>query len=208
MRDQIPFSARLLPAIPSPLYSPACSVASAIKRRSNVGRISSPRLANAQSVMVIPWGLQDPLETAAFVWRATRSAGGGRTRSVARAQRDEATDCGLKSAAASRLRSSSALINCSRPEAVTQAMPILAQLGKAFGGYANGFVEISAGFLEDKPTVDALSARQDLSPEVYAAHAMDWIAEGATMVGGCCEVGPAHIAEMARRLRADGHTLI
>ncbi|MCH2168297.1 MAG: homocysteine S-methyltransferase family protein [Oceanicola sp.] len=101
-----------------------------------------------------------------------------------------------------------ALINCSRPEAVTQAMPILAQLGKAFGGYANGFVEISAGFLEDKPTVDALSARQDLSPEVYAAHAMDWIAEGATMVGGCCEVGPAHIAEIARRLRADGHTLI
>ena len=25
---------------------------------------------------------------------------------------------------------------------------------------------------------------------------------GASIIGGCCEVGPAHIAELARRLRA------
>jgi len=28
-----------------------------------------------------------------------------------------------------------------------------------------------------------------------------WIKQGATIVGGCCEVGPAHVAELAKRLR-------
>ena len=30
--------------------------------------------------------------------------------------------------------------------------------------------------------------------------ALGWIDRGATIVGGCCEIGPAHIAEIARRL--------
>jgi homocysteine S-methyltransferase len=30
---------------------------------------------------------------------------------------------------------------------------------------------------------------------------------GATIVGGCCEVGPAHIRHLAARLRAEGHTI-
>ncbi len=100
------------------------------------------------------------------------------------------------------------LINCSTPEAIPAAMDILAQGGKPFGAYANGFTRIAEGFLKDKPTVDALSARQDLGPEAYATHAMGWIAQGATIVGGCCEVGPAHIAEIARQLRAAGHEVV
>ena len=37
----------------------------------------------------------------------------------------------------------------------------------------------------------------------------EWILEqGATIVGGCCEVGPDHIAEIARRLRAAGHQIV
>ena len=99
------------------------------------------------------------------------------------------------------------LTNCSSPEAITQSMPVLATAGKPFGGYANGFVKISEGFLGAKPTVDSLTARQDLGPDAYARFAMDWIAQGATIVGGCCEVGPDHIAELARRLRAAGHEI-
>ena len=34
----------------------------------------------------------------------------------------------------------------------------------------------------------------DLTPEVYAAEAQSWIAAGARIVGGCCGVGPEHIA--------------
>jgi len=36
---------------------------------------------------------------------------------------------------------------------------------------------------------------------------MGWVNQGATIVGGCCEVGPAHITEVARRLREAGHEI-
>ncbi|MEP4194459.1 MAG: homocysteine S-methyltransferase family protein [Aliishimia sp.] len=105
-------------------------------------------------------------------------------------------------------RVAAVMANCSRPEAITEAMPVLAKSGLPFGGYANGFTKITDGFKKDAPTVDALQARQDLSPEAYARFAVDWADFGATIIGGCCEVGPTHIAETARRLTANGHVLI
>lgn len=93
------------------------------------------------------------------------------------------------------------LANCSTPEAMPAALDAISKGGLPFGAYANGFTMISAGFLEDAPTVDALTSREDMGPSVYADHVMGWIDQGATIVGGCCEVGPAHIAEIARRLR-------
>jgi len=103
---------------------------------------------------------------------------------------------------------SAILANCSVPEAIDAAMGVLATGNKPFGGYANGFTKISDDFLGDKPTVDALTARQDLGPDAYARHAMGWIAQGATVVGGCCEVGPAHIARLADEIRAAGHPIV
>jgi S-methylmethionine-dependent homocysteine/selenocysteine methylase len=100
------------------------------------------------------------------------------------------------------------LINCSRPEAVAAALEIIKGFGKPFGAYANGFTRISEGFLKDAPTVDALEQRTDLGPEAYADFAMGWVGQGATIVGGCCEVGPAHIAELARRLKEAGHEIV
>lgn len=100
------------------------------------------------------------------------------------------------------------LINCALPEAITASMDVLAKGNLPFGAYANGFTKITAAFLEDKPTVDALTARQDLDPEAYAAFAMKWIDQGATIVGGCCEVGPAHIAKMAETITAAGHHIV
>lgn len=100
------------------------------------------------------------------------------------------------------------LVNCSAPESIAAALDVLAASGKSYGAYANGFEMITADFLKDKPTVDALSARRDMTPAVYADYAMSWVDQGATIVGGCCEVGPAHIAEIANRLRAAGHDII
>ena len=100
------------------------------------------------------------------------------------------------------------LINCSRPEAVSTAVDIVAQFGRPFGAYANGFTKIAQGFLKDAPTVDALQERSDLSPAAYADFAMGWIDQGATIVGGCCEVGPDHIAELAARIKAAGHHIV
>ncbi|NNF56339.1 MAG: homocysteine S-methyltransferase family protein [Acidimicrobiales bacterium] len=39
-----------------------------------------------------------------------------------------------------------------------------------------------------------------ISPEAYAAAARGWITNGAQVVGGCCGIGPAHIAELAKTL--------
>ncbi|MRU16465.1 homocysteine S-methyltransferase family protein [Roseovarius sp. A21] len=100
------------------------------------------------------------------------------------------------------------LINCSRPEVIAPALEVLKTFGLPFGAYANGFTAISEGFLQEAPTVDALSARHDLGPEAYADFIMDWIAQGATIVGGCCEVGPEHIRAMAHKIRQAGHEII
>tara|TARA_B110000093_G_scaffold90001_1_gene97403 strand:- start:14444 stop:15313 length:870 start_codon:yes stop_codon:yes gene_type:complete len=93
-------------------------------------------------------------------------------------------------------------INCSKPEAVDTAVPILAKSGRVVGAYANGFTGIAADFNKVGATVDMLSARRDLGPNAYANFADGWAANGATIIGGCCEVGPAHIAELSRRLKA------
>lgn len=91
------------------------------------------------------------------------------------------------------------MINCSAPEAISIALPLLSEANIPTGGYANGFVEIAKNFNKIGATVDLLKARTDLNPEAYANIADDWIKSGATFIGGCCEVGPAHIAELKRR---------
>ena len=83
------------------------------------------------------------------------------------------------------------VLNCSPPEAVTSGLPLLNDCGLPFGAYANGFTK--ADDLKLGGTVDVLKARTDLGPEAYADFVGQWIADGATIIGGCCEVGPAHI---------------
>ncbi|KRS19559.1 homocysteine S-methyltransferase family protein [Roseovarius indicus] len=107
-----------------------------------------------------------------------------------------------------RYRPAAVLINCSPPEVIGAGLEVLKTFGVPFGAYGNGFTRISEGFLKDAPTVDALEQRTDLTPEAYANFAMGWVDQGATIVGGCCEVGPDHIAELARRLRSAGHEIV
>lgn len=100
------------------------------------------------------------------------------------------------------------LANCSVPEAMADAMATLKPLGKPFGAYANGFTHISGNFLKDAPTVKELTHRHDLTAEKYGDFAMAWVDMGATIVGGCCEVGPAHIRHLRERLTAAGHRIV
>ena len=100
------------------------------------------------------------------------------------------------------------LINCSRPEAVSQALKIISNFGFKFGAYANGFTKINSEFLKDAPTVDALEQRKDLSPRDYMHFVCDWIDSGATIVGGCCEVGPEHIKLIGEELVKSGHQIV
>ncbi|MET3522048.1 homocysteine S-methyltransferase family protein [Mesorhizobium abyssinicae] len=97
------------------------------------------------------------------------------------------------------------LVNCCRPEAVSAALPELIALGGPVGAYANGFTSIEA--LKHGGTVDVLHARHDLDPRAYADQAIGWVEAGALIVGGCCEVGPAHIAALRDRLDEAGHRI-
>ena len=89
------------------------------------------------------------------------------------------------------------LFNCSKPEvmgpAVDAARRMLGESGIAIGVYANAFAE---GETDGGANEGISGLREDLTPARYRAWADDWRKRGATMVGGCCGIGPAHIAAL------------
>lgn len=97
-------------------------------------------------------------------------------------------------------------VNCSMPETVTAAMPILTHKAAIVGGYANGFQSIAP--LNAGGTTEGLKARQDLTPAAYAQHALNWAKAGAKIIGGCCEVGPSHIEAVKHVLNEAGYEIV
>ncbi len=93
--------------------------------------------------------------------------------------------------------------NCTLPERIFDAMPILAESGlKYIGGYANAFTHVPDDWLLDgeKITDGPLQLRDDLSPEIYSKFVGQWLNQGATLVGGCCGTLPSHIAAIKKNL--------
>lgn len=95
------------------------------------------------------------------------------------------------------------LINCSQPERIADALIRLAPAARAggfrLGAYANAFpaAEIDeSGYAANERIIER---RDDLTPTLYADFVAGWIDAGATIVGGCCDIYPSHIAELARR---------
>lgn len=90
------------------------------------------------------------------------------------------------------------LFNCSQPEVMEAALRVArAQLGEdsmiRIGVYANAFPPMAA----DAEANSGLSPiRADLTPEGYARFAAAWHAAGASILGGCCGIGPEHIAAL------------
>ena len=94
------------------------------------------------------------------------------------------------------------LINCSVPESISTALPLIAGSGLKFGAYANGFTSVEG--LSGGATVDVLERRTDLAPEAYYAYVLEWIDGGAEIIGGCCEISPAHISFLKKSLSSRG----
>ncbi|RMS45609.1 Homocysteine S-methyltransferase protein [Pseudomonas coronafaciens pv. garcae] len=95
------------------------------------------------------------------------------------------------------------LFNCSQPEviggAIDAAREVFEALGVdiAIGAYANAFPPQP----KDAKANDGLDElREDLDPEGYQQWAADWVKRGATHIGGCCGIGPEHIAVLSRSL--------
>lgn len=118
------------------------------------------------------------------------------------------------------------LVNCCSPQAVAAALPRLraaVPAGLRVGGYANGFATTTSEWLagssgsggeadeagaaggEDlaaftSPPREEYDDQGLILPEAYARHTLAWRSAGASIVGGCCGVGPAHIARMRQEL--------
>ncbi|HEY4012279.1 MAG TPA: homocysteine S-methyltransferase family protein [Polyangiaceae bacterium] len=84
------------------------------------------------------------------------------------------------------------LVNCTPASRTLAYVGALSALDSMFGAYANaGEADEGIGW----------STRAEEGADRYAAIARSWIAAGATIVGGCCGTGPAHIRRLAGRPR-------
>lgn len=111
--------------------------------------------------------------------------------------------------AALELGASALLFNCSHAgvmeaaireaNAVFAALP--AETRPAIGVYANAFAPHSHDH-EPQANAELSDLRQDLDPPAYLAFARRWHDAGASIIGGCCGIGPAYIAALSSALRA------
>src|SRR5690348_541750 len=88
------------------------------------------------------------------------------------------------------------LFNCSQPEVMAGAVDAARAIRDARGAkarigiYANAFPP-----QRDEAANEGLSdIRADLTPARYAEFAKAWLLRGADIIGGCCGIGPEHIA--------------
>jgi S-methylmethionine-dependent homocysteine/selenocysteine methylase len=101
--------------------------------------------------------------------------------------------------AAVRLGASAVLFNCSQPEvmgdAVDAARRVLSDAGSEMriGVYANAFLPQRE---DAEANADVSRIRDDLTPAGYLGWARDWVSRGASIIGGCCGIGPEHIAAL------------
>ena len=67
------------------------------------------------------------------------------------------------------------------------------------GVYANCF-EVAID--ESAANAGIHGMRYDVTPEAYLELARGWVAAGASLVGGCCGIGPEHISALSAHLSA------
>lgn len=95
--------------------------------------------------------------------------------------------------------------NCSQIEvmaaALTQAKQIIEQYNPTvlLGVYANAFEPQPEEMQAANEAIDEI--RRDSTPENYLYWAKKWREIGANIIGGCCGIGPEHIAKLAQDLR-------
>ncbi len=95
---------------------------------------------------------------------------------------------------AQRLGATAILFNCSQPEVMAAAVSAArAASDLAVGVYANAFPPQAADAAANDQLCDI---RADLDPAGYLRFARAWYDAGATLLGGCCGIGPDHIAAL------------
>lgn len=91
------------------------------------------------------------------------------------------------------------LFNCTHPEAIEAGLRELKALTtKPIGCYPNRLNKVPEGWTLDNEITTGL--RSDLPQHLYVEAMLRSIQAGATMVGGCCGIGPSDIRALAERL--------
>jgi S-methylmethionine-dependent homocysteine/selenocysteine methylase len=97
------------------------------------------------------------------------------------------------------------LFNCSQPEvmdaAVRAAAGAITHGGTGtmrIGVYANSFAPEPSSV---EPYAGISEMRRDVSPARYLQWAEQWVRSGATIIGGCCGIGPEHIESLRAHFR-------
>ncbi len=93
------------------------------------------------------------------------------------------------------------MFNCTAPEAIEAALDEIRPLtDKPLGCYANRLIRIPPG-----STLDGVfkNERDEVSTADFVATTKRCIDKGATLVGGCCGIDPAHIAALTRSLAGE-----
>ncbi|UQA58914.1 homocysteine S-methyltransferase family protein [Polyangium aurulentum] len=80
------------------------------------------------------------------------------------------------------------LVNCTPAARTLEYVERIAGLGVPFGAYANaGALDEGIGW-----------GKAAEGPLLYAQYAEAWVRAGATLIGGCCGTGPAHVQALGR----------
>ena len=88
------------------------------------------------------------------------------------------------------------LFNCTSPEAIVVALEELrVRDTRPLGAYPN-LLHIPQGWTLDDTSVQ--SGRREMSLDEYVGFARTFVKAGATLVGGCCGIGPEYIRALAR----------
>ena len=97
------------------------------------------------------------------------------------------------------------ILSCVSPENFEKNLKELKSLNIPFGFKLNGFVttklqqSYTSIFIGKKSNPnEILGKRHDLTPNKFHEIAKKFKENGATIIGGCCETGPAHIKAMAK----------
>ena len=98
------------------------------------------------------------------------------------------------------------ILSCVSPEVYIENMNELKSLNFPFGCKLNAFETTSPinGYTNNyninnnKNPNEFLGKREDLTPEKMYHFIKNFLNEGATILGGCCETTPAHIKEISK----------
>mgnify|MGYP006286493187 CR=1 FL=1 len=94
------------------------------------------------------------------------------------------------------------LVNCSTMQNIHASIDIYQKLGQEvtfqYGAYGNRYNEIRKDY---KLALKSTVINEEISPAQYTDAVKSWIEKGASIVGGCCGIGPDYIKHLQQNIR-------